>query len=419
MNCDNPYSVKEQRPKNSGCGMTRRQWLARGAAFAGLVAVTDWRGLLHAEEAPPAAHTPKRAQEAPSRPVAIQRCESYEPAVVRQRLDAALDGIGGLGNLVRGKTVTMKINMTGPARPVDGRPASCTYHVHPNVVAAACAALDRAGARRIGIVEAWYSRDPVEALLAAAGWDLNTVQSAGGHHVQFENTRNRGHWGDYAEVKVPWGGYLFPAFMLNRWYEQTDVFVSLGKMKDHAVAGVTMSVKNLFGITPTALYGDDAPNEDTVEARVAPLHMNQRAVPAGVPAQLGQRPPNTPGSRVPRIVADLLGARPVDLALIDGIETQKGGEGFWNDGIHAVQPRLLFAGRNAVCTDAICATAMGYNPAADHGHFPFPGENHLKWAAEAGLGTNEPSRIEVVGLSLRDARYPFRVAPASSAKAAI
>ncbi len=416
MNFDHPYSFSPEH-RHALSGLTRRQWLARSAAVAGLLAASDWRGLLQAGEATPPAQLPHRAGEAPSRPVAIQRCASYEPALVQQQLDAAFDGIGGLGALVRGKTVTMKINMTGPARPVDGRPACCTYHVHPNVVAAICAALNRAGARRIAIVEAWYSREPIQTLLAGAGWDLNALQSESGHHLVFENTRNRGHWGEYAQLKVPWGGYLFPAFMLNRWYEQTDVFVSLAKMKDHAVAGVTMSVKNLFGITPPALYGDDAPNEDTVEARVAPLHMNQRPLPAGVPAQLGQKPPNTPESRVPRIVADLLGARPVDVAIIDGIETQKGGEGFWNEGIQPIQPKLLFAGRNAVCTDAVCAAAMGYDPTVDHGRFPFPGENHLKWAAEAGLGTHDPARIEVAGLTLQQARFPFRAAPATSAKA--
>ena len=419
MNLEHPYSLPKLHPTaGRACGLTRRQMLARSAGAAGLLALADWPSLLRAEDAPPAAHSPNALERAPSVPVAVQRCESYEPALVRQRLDAALDGIGGLGRLVRDKTVTLKINMTGPARDVDGQPASRTYHVHPHVVAAVCAALDRAGARRIAIVEAWYAHEPAETVLANAGWDLAAVRSAGGQKVVFENTRNRGHWDGYSQIKVPWGGYLFPAFMVNRWYEQTDVFVSLGKMKDHEVAGVTMSVKNLFGITPTALYGDDAPNEDTVEARVAALHENKRSLPAGVPAQLGSPPPGTAGSRVPRIVADLLGARPVDLAIIDGVNTQKGGEGFWNEGVRAIQPKLLFAGRNAVCTDAICADVMGYDPTVGHGRFPFPAENHLKWAAEAGIGACNPAKIEVAGLSLKEARYPFRFPPAKPAKPA-
>jgi hypothetical protein len=173
-----------------------------------------------------------------------------------------------------------------------------------------------------------------------------------------------------------------------------------------------MTTKNLFGITPTALYGDDAPNEDTVQARVAPLHMNTRALPAGVPAQLGAHPPGQAEVRVPRIVADLLGARPVDLAIIDGVESVAGGEGPWIKEMRPIQPRLLFAGRNAICTDSVCAAAMGYDARASAGHFPFPGENHLQWAAEAGLGSNDIRRIEMVGLALSEARCKFRSPPA-------
>ena len=412
MNHDNPYASLPTHPCIIHAGLTRRELLARGAGALGLWAAGGWRALLHADEAPPPAHLPGRAKSAPSLPVAIQRCESYEPALVRQRLDAALDGIGGIGRLVHDKTVTLKINMTGPAREVCGLPASRTYHIHPNVVAALCAALDRAGARRIAIVEAWYHREPAETVLANAGWDLKAIRATGGHKVVFENTKNLGSWGRYSRVKVPWGGYLFPAFDLNGWYDKTDVFVSLGKMKDHATAGVTMTVKNVFGITPTALYGEDAPNEDSVEARGGPLHENKRPLPAGVPAQLGTNPSSNPVVRVPRITADLLGARPVDLAVIDGVTTIRNGEGFWNEGIEALSPKLLFAGRNAVCTDAVCAAAMGYDPTVGHGRFPFPGENHLLWAAEAGLGTNDARRIEVAGVSIKDAYCRFRKLPA-------
>ena len=394
--------------------LTRRQWLSRGLGLMGLCALGDWQTLMSAEQFSAPTNNPGKAKGAPSLPVAIQRCASYEPATVRQKIDAAFDAIGGIGNLVKGKTVTIKVNMTGPAQMVHGLPASQTYHIHPSVVAATCAALDRAGARRIAVVEAWYHREAAETILANAGWDLKAIQEAGGHKVVFENTKNRGHWGGYSRMKVPWGGFLFPSFELNGWYDHTDVFVSLGKMKDHAVAGVTMTVKNLFGITPTALYGEDAPNEDSVESRVITLHENKRTLPSGVPAQLGSNPPNQAEARVPRIVADLLGARPVDLAIIDGVCTQRNGEGFWNDNIEPVQPKLIFVGRNAVCTDAICAAAMGYHPEAGHGQFPFPGENHLLWAAEAGIGTNDPARIEVAGLSLKEARFPFRPPPRKS-----
>ena len=124
----------------TGSGLTRRQWLAHGAGALGLCALADWPGLLRAAESAAPANLPHRAAKAPSLPVAIRRCVGYEPSVVREQLDAALDGIGGIGQLVRGKTVTVKVNMTAPAEPFAGLPASRTYHIHPNVVAALCAA---------------------------------------------------------------------------------------------------------------------------------------------------------------------------------------------------------------------------------------------------------------------------------------
>ena len=93
--------------------------------------------------------------------------------------------------------------------------------------------------------------------MAAASWDIDRINAAGGGKVTWEDTRNQGSFRSYSRLTVPWGGYLYPAFDLNGRYEKTDVFVSLAKLKDHANAGVTMSVKNLFGIAPTSIYGDN------------------------------------------------------------------------------------------------------------------------------------------------------------------
>jgi len=113
--------------------MSRREMLVRSAgALAGL-------GLAGALAVGPARD---RSAEAPTSPVAIQRCESYEPALVRERLETALDAIGGIGKLVANRTVTVKLNLTGHIRRLHGRPAWETYHVHPHVVGALCAALD-------------------------------------------------------------------------------------------------------------------------------------------------------------------------------------------------------------------------------------------------------------------------------------
>jgi len=388
--------------------ISRRKMLFAGMGAAGLLVGGK---LPRAFGAGP---LPDRSKEAPTRPVAIQRCDSYEPAVVRRSLDAAFDLVGGIAKLVRGKTVAVKLNLTGRIRDMCGRAAHRTYHSHPNVVAALCAALDDAGARRIVLVESFYYQEPPEEFLTAAGWDVTAIKSAGGHRVTFENTRNLGPWRSYARLKVPWGGFLFPAFDVNQRYEKTDVFVSLAKLKDHGSAGVTVAVKNLFGITPLALYGDDAPNEDSLTARVQMLHMGHKPVPDGVPAEIDRKLPEGEPAwkyRVPRVTADILGARPVDLAVIDGIETVIGGEGPWMRDTRATEPKLLVAGRNAVCTDAVCAAVMGYDPQAAHMQFPFQGENHLRLLASAGVGTNDLGRIEVVGVPIKEAIHPFRSPP--------
>ena len=134
--------------------LSRREILAHGLGAAGLLVGGGLPAVWAPQRASAAPKLPDRSKDAPSSPVSIQRCESYEPRLVRRQLDVALDGIGGIRSLVRNKTVTVKLNVTGPALEVQGRPAHRTYHTHPNVLAALCGALYDAGAKRIHLVEA-------------------------------------------------------------------------------------------------------------------------------------------------------------------------------------------------------------------------------------------------------------------------
>ena len=52
------------------------------------------------------------APEAPAAPVAIAKCASYD-ADLPAALEAMFDRLGGLGRIVKGKTVTVKLNLTG------------------------------------------------------------------------------------------------------------------------------------------------------------------------------------------------------------------------------------------------------------------------------------------------------------------
>jgi uncharacterized protein (DUF362 family) len=190
------------------------------------------------------------------------------------------------------------------------------------------------------------------------------------------------------------------------------VFVSLGKLKNHNIAGVTGTVKNLFGITPISLYGNDAPNERSTEIRAAILHNGARDVPSGVTGERYRGWRELPEGfgcnyRVPRVVADLLGARPVDLAILEAIETCQGGEGPWSPRTKLIAPGLVLVGRNAVNVDAVGAAVAGYDPLAGTAQKPWLGDNHLALLTKAGVGSNDPGRIEIAGLSLKDALFEF------------
>lgn len=377
---------------------SRRQFLQRASAVgAGLLLPSVGAPLV-------------RAAAKPTSPVSIARCRNYQPDTLLQQLATMMDQLGGLTKLVAGKTVAVKVNLTGDVRqPAIGLPPGRTYHVHPHVVLAAATLLDRAGARRIRFLEGTYQNGPMGDYLHAAGWDLNSLAALKAK-VEFEDTHNLGSGRGYHEVKVPWGGSLYPAYLLNHSYINCDVYISLAKLKNHATAGVTLSMKNNFGITPTALYSHHTRDEKSRSARVEVFHKGAERPPDGVPQELDPHSPRNPTYRVPRHTVDAVGIRPIDLAIIDGIETVSAGEGPWLK-LAAQRPDLLLAGRNPVCTDAVATAVMGYDPMAKPATGPFPGDNHLAMAAALGLGTNDLKEIEVRGLSVQEALHPFQWEP--------
>jgi uncharacterized protein (DUF362 family) len=122
--------------------------------------------------------------------------------------------------------------------------------------------------------------------------------------------------------------------------------------------------------------------------------------------------PRDPGYRIPRIVSDLVRVRPIDLAIVDGVESIRGGEGAWNPGVQIVKPGVMLAGKNPVCVDAVSMAAMGYDPRAERGTKPFlRGDNTLKLCEAVGVGTTDLRRIEVAGLSVKEAFFDFGPGP--------
>ena len=342
--------------------------------------------------------------------VAIVSCTTYDPQAVQDSLGQAFALLGGIGRLVNGKTVTVKVNLTSDGTYGDlfGRPAGESYITHGGTATALAALLLAAGAQKVRFVDSTPFRLPLDQVLTIAGWDVPTLLGLG--NVEFENTRNLGSGSQYARLNVSGGGYLFSHFELNHCYEDTDIFFSLAKLKQHLTAGVTLSMKNVFGSTPNALYGQDAGSEDAVLWR-GPLHGNGTADWTGIqpPGARTSTPPVDAGSRIPRIVADINAARPVHIGIIDGITSMSGGEGPWAPNAAPTSPGILIAGLNAVSTDAVGVAVMGYSDSrAGRGTPPFAGcDNHLLLAEQNGIGLANLSQIEVHGLTIQQALYPY------------
>ncbi len=323
------------------------------------------------------------------------------------------DQLGGLQRIVNGKTVAIKLNLTGsPDQRLGHFPQEITHWTHPAVIGATVHLMGLAGARRIRLLESpWATIEPVEEYMLAANWEPRDLMNAASR-VEFENTNYLGRGKSYVRMPVPKGGHMFRAFDLNHSYQDCDVFVSIAKLKEHATTGVTLSMKNCFGITPCTIYGEGAGIDEPAlvpRSGRGPLHAGNRQPSKSSFPENDSKSPREGGYRVPRIVADLVAARPIHLAIIDGIKTINKGEGCWIPGVAPVSPGLLIAGTNPVTTDAVAMAIMGFDPMADSGRAPFETcDNTLRLAEELGVGTRDLRRIEVRGTPVAEARFPFR-----------
>ena len=160
--------------------------------------------------------------------------------------------------------------------------------------------------------------------------------------------------------KVPGGGCMFSQYQLSACLAQADAVVSVAKMKNHAFMGVTLCLKNLFGLPPVPPYG-------------RPRHYFHHII------------------RLSYVLPDLGIITQPALNIIDGLVGQSGRE--W--GGQGRVGNVLVAGDHVVATDACSAWLMGHDPAADWPTPPFRRDrNPLLVAAENGFGTVDLSQID-------------------------
>jgi hypothetical protein len=171
-------------------------------------------------------------------------------------------------------------------------------------------------------------------------------------------------------------------------------------------------MKNCFGITPCTIYGSgagaDEPSLVPKGGRMI-VHSGYRQPARSAPPEKDPKAPREDTWRVPRTVVDLCAARPIHLAIVEGVKTMTGGEGPWiREELTGVAPGVLVAGLNPVTTDAVSMALMGFDPMATRGTPPFERcDSTLALAEQVGLGTRDLNRIEVIGTPIREAVFDF------------
>jgi len=380
--------------------LTRRELLAGAGAGAGALLLGPALG---------------RAAIAKPGRVAVARCRTYGPELV-PAMEKMFDQIGGLSGLVKGKTVAIKINLIGVRwQRLGNAPMEETFWTHPRAIGAAVHLMGKAGARKIRVVEGpWSTPETLEEVMLSMNWKPKDILNAA-DNVEFENTNYLGRGKKYSRFMVPAGAMIYPGYDLNHSYEDCDVFVSFAKLKEHAATGITLSMKNVYGTTPITIYGEgagvDEPSIRPHGGRGGTFHFARRLPSKSAPQQIDMSLPKDAGYRLPRIIAELNAARPVHLAIIDGVMSATGAEtnyGSPNRPQAAIKPGVLIAGTNAVATDAVAMAVMGFDPMNIRGKAPFAGSDSMLQLGESlGVGLRDLKLNEVAGAPISEVLFDY------------
>jgi uncharacterized protein (DUF362 family) len=207
--------------------MNRREFLKTAGAAAALPLLGGCDGVRWEKEA---FIKPRRSR------VAILAAEQYGNSL----RDTILRGVRLFRLEVGGKRVVIKPNL------VEFDPQS-VINTHPLLIEAAVDAFKSLGAREVIVAEGPGHRRDNEYLLSASGL-YNVIKE---HRVRYVDLNND-------DVRLTHLKSSFTALRqlyLPETLYNADLLVSLPKLKTHHWAGVTLSMKNMFGVVPGSVYG--------------------------------------------------------------------------------------------------------------------------------------------------------------------
>jgi len=278
--------------------------------------------------------------------VAILEARSYQASLE----DIIRHGLHLFKLDLKGKRIVLKPNL------VEFDPKG-VINTHPAVIEAAIASFRSLGAREVVVAEGPGHRRDNEYLLTASGvYDVINE-----HRVRYVDlntddvrlTKLRSSLTDLRQLYIP--ETLFNA----------DLLVSMPKLKTHHWAGVTLSLKNMFGIVPGSIYG--WPKNA--------LHW------AGIHGS----------------ILDINSSLPIpQFAIVDGIVGMEGNGPLQGQ---AKQSGVLILGEDLVAVDATAARLMKIEPRKI---------DYLE-IADRFLGNISYEKIELVGERLERFQQDYRV----------
>jgi len=141
------------------------------------------------------------------------------------------------------------------------------------------------------------------------------------------------HTGDMVEVDVP-NAHIFKKLTIHKSLSEIDLLCSVPMMKTHALATVTLGMKNLIGLYPGSAY---------CSVRSCVHEMAENAGSQGVAFE----------------ILDMVKANKLGLTVIDGSMAMEG-NGPSNGPL--VKMDIIIAGTNSLATDMVGAAVMGFQP---------------------------------------------------------
>jgi len=260
---------------------------------------------------------------------------------VMRHVSEAIDNIGGMRSIVKnGDSVFIKPNFAAPRPPDIG--VTTSLAVIKEVINEV---MDSGGKPVMGESPATRDFDPdiVYKLLGIREF----AKKVGIEFVDVEKSEK-------VTVEVP-GGVLFKKLKLPRIVAESDVLISIPKMKTHMFAKVSLGMKNLIGAIPIV---------ERLRAHLSGLEQG---------------------------IVDINKIVKQDLVVVDGTIAMEGNGPFEGD---PVKLGVLVAGRDVLAVDSVCCQIMGIDPES---------VEYLRMAFEQ-IGRPE---VEVIGETISDISHSF------------